>query len=247
MDSQAPHPKPPHAVTFDCWGTLLVQDMGAGARAARIGAVVEEAQQAGAKIDGEAGAAALDGAWQRHHDLWEQGVATGASEMASWALASVGVHDPAPVARLAASWGDLSLNAGVRSLDGAAPTLAALSAAGVRLALICDTGFSSGRVVRALLESVGLLDFLEVTTFSDEVGVPKPHPLMFTSTLDALGVAAAGAVHVGDLRRTDVAGARAVGMGTVRITWANDDEAALPDADLIAASHTHLADLLGVA
>lgn len=239
--------RPPHTVTFDCWGTLLVQDIGAGARAARIDAVVEVANGAGAGIDADAGAAALDLAWQRHHALWEQGVVTGAAEMAAWALASVGVRVPAPAARLAARWGDLSLDIGVRALDGAAASVAALSAAGVRLALVCDTGFSSGTVVRRLLGSVGLLDPLEVTTFSDEIGVPKPHPRMFTSTLDALGVDAAGAVHVGDLRRTDVAGARGVGMDTVRITWANDDTAALPDADVVADSHAHLAVLLGVA
>jgi FMN phosphatase YigB (HAD superfamily) len=38
-----------------------------------------------------------------------------------------------------------------------------------------------------------------------------------------------GAVHVGDLRRSDVAGARAFDMGSVRITVENDDAAVDPD------------------
>lgn len=222
-------------------------DMGAEARATRIDALVTFANGAGAGIDSRAGAAALDLAWGRHNRLWEQGVVSGSEEMAAWALAAVGVREPAVVARLSASWANLSLGAGVRALDGAVATVTALSAAGVRLALICDTGFSSGTVVRALLEQVGLLEMLEVTTFSDEVGVPKPDPRMFTTTLDALGVDAGDAVHVGDLRRTDVAGARAVGMATVRIMWANDDSSDLPDADVVAGSHAYLGELFGVA
>jgi FMN phosphatase YigB (HAD superfamily) len=75
---------------------------------------------------------------------------------------------------------------------------------------------------------VGLLEYLEVTAFSDEVGVPKPHPRMFVTALEGLGVAASGAVHVGDLRRSDVAGARAHGMASVRITVHNDDATPVP-------------------
>ena len=68
---------------------------------------------------------------------------------------------------------------------------------------------------RAQCACGGLLEVLEITVFSDEAGVPKPHPRIFAHTLEALGVAPDATVHVGDLRRTDVAGARAAGMGTV--------------------------------
>jgi FMN phosphatase YigB (HAD superfamily) len=52
-------------------------------------------------------------------------------------------------------------------------------------------------------------------------------------------------VHVGDLRRTDVAGARGVGMASVRIRAAHDDDSALPEGDHVAASHAELREILG--
>lgn len=240
-------PSPPHTVTFDCWGTLLLQPSGDAAVRDRVGALVEAAAEARFDVGAEDASAAMAAAFTRHEALWVQGVASGAAEMAVWALTSLGIDTPGIAVPLARRWEEAALGAPVDGLDGADGTLDALVAAGVRTALVCDTGFSSGRVVRELLDRVGLLRYLEVTTFSDEVGVPKPHPLMFTSTLAALGAEAAGAVHVGDLRRTDVAGARGVGMGTVRISWAHDDVVDLPDADTVAASHADLASLLGVA
>jgi putative hydrolase of the HAD superfamily len=132
--------------------------------------------------------------------------------------------------RLIRALEDEALNYEVAALDGARASLEELAAAGVRRALICDTGFSPGRVVRTLLDRVGLLPLLEVTIFSDEVGVPKPDPTLFTQALRGLSAEAAGAVHVGDIRRSDIAGARAVGMGTVRLAMHHDDGDSGPNA-----------------
>ena len=44
------------------------------------------------------------------------------------------------------------------------------------------------------------------------VGVEKPDPAIFRAALDALGVAPAEALYVGDLYEVDVVGARAAGM-----------------------------------
>jgi putative hydrolase of the HAD superfamily len=130
-------------------------------------------------------------------------------------------------------------------IEGALETLTRLDEAGVGCALICDTGLTPGRVVRKLLDAHGLLAPLRETIFSDEWSLPKPHPRVFEAALDSLGIAAEDAVHVGDLRRTDVAGARAVGMGTIRITAANDDHTALADADHVAESHADVLRILG--
>jgi putative hydrolase of the HAD superfamily len=53
-------------------------------------------------------------------------------------------------------------------------------------------------------------------------------------------------LHVGDIRRTDVAGARALGMQTARLRARHDDESDRPEADWVVSSHDELADLLGV-
>ncbi len=53
--------------------------------------------------------------------------------------------------------------------------------------------------------------------------------------LDQLGLGeGAGAVwHVGDLRRTDVAGARASGLVPIRYRGQNDDRSDAPEADRV--------------
>jgi putative hydrolase of the HAD superfamily len=86
-------------------------------------------------------------------------------------------------------------------------------------------------VVRELLARVGLLEHLEAQVFSDELRVPKPHVRAFESALSALQMPAEGALHVGDLRRSDVAGARAAGMRTVRFRGRYDDSDAGPGAN----------------
>jgi putative hydrolase of the HAD superfamily len=155
----------------------------------------------------------------------------------------------------------------VRVIADAREFLSALREAGIRTALICDTGFTPGRVVRSVLARVGLLESLEITVFSDEIGVPKPHARAFASALSALGSSPDGAVHVGDLRRSDVAGARVAGMGSVRFRGHNDDGdagstrtsgvidcaaagcnpvCARPEADVVVDSYAALADMFGL-
>jgi putative hydrolase of the HAD superfamily len=208
--------------------------------------VAEAAAAAGCAAPEERARAALEGAWRRHVELWQQGVASGAPEIAGWALAELGVAGSAAAAELAQVLAGAASSAEVLALEGARETLERLAARGVRRALVCDTGMSPGRVVRQLLARAELLELLEVCVFSDEAGVPKPHPRVFHAALAPLGAEPARAVHVGDLRRTDVAGARGVGMRAIRIRWHHDDLSAHPEADAVADSHAHLRELLGL-
>jgi putative hydrolase of the HAD superfamily len=100
---------------------------------------------------------------------------------------------------------------------GAREVLEALSARDFKLALICNTGRTPGTMLRIVLERLGLGHFLSVLTFSDELGLRKPHPEIFLRTLAALGVSPAEAAHIGDDVTTDVAGARAVGMRAIHL------------------------------
>jgi FMN phosphatase YigB (HAD superfamily) len=77
--------------------------------------------------------------------------------------------------------------------------------------------------------------------------------VIFRHALDGLGGAdPAEAAHVGDLRRTDVAGARAVGMVAVRYSGVADDPGSVEagtheiEGDLVVADHRDLAALLGI-
>lgn len=102
-------------------------------------------------------------------------------------------------------------------LPGAGHLVRGLAAAGVRLAIVSDTGFTSGAAQNRVLAKDGLLDAFAATIYSDEVGYAKPRPEPFRAALDALGVPPEETVHVGDLEETDVRGALAVGMRAVRL------------------------------
>jgi len=247
VSEEAGEPSPLRAVTFDCWGTLLFERDPAQAQQLRVDAVVRVAQRGGVGLGEEAARAALDAAWRKHWDAWHAHRATGSAEMAAWVLESLALeagpsHPLAP--ELERALAEASLESEIAALEGSRETLEWLAAAGLRRALVCDTGFSPGRVVRKLLHRTGLLDLLEVQAFSDEVGVPKPDRRIFEHALGALEATPASALHVGDLRRTDIAGARQLGMRTVRIRDHYDDPSEHAEADHVADSHAHLRELL---
>ena len=121
-----------------------------------------------------------------------------------------------------------------------------------RLGLISDTGITPGRVLRQIMEEDGILDYFIHLTFSDEIGFSKPHPDAFLTTLKHLQVSPDQAVHVGDLLRTDIAGAKRVNMRAVQyIGITHDQEEVAPPAletavapDAIIENHTQLFALL---
>ena len=97
-----------------------------------------------------------------------------------------------------------------------------------------------------MLRRLDLEAHLEFLAFSDEVGVPKPNPGIFAKALAELGSKPEESVHVGDLKRTDVQGARALGMGTVRVRGTHDDRADLPEADAVVEVLPELLPLIGL-
>jgi putative hydrolase of the HAD superfamily len=231
-------------VTFDCWSTLIHEDAGNRPERAIEEALIRTARELGATPSRESATLAIRRAWERHTDLWRRGIASGAVDMARWALEGVGARASGRADSLGAEFEAITARSTHRALPGAHETLRGLAERGVRRALICDTGMSSGRSVRTFLDKLGLLEWLEVLVFSDEAGVPKPHPKVFHAALGGLGVAPESAVHVGDLRRSDVAGARGVGMGSVRIRAHNDDTSGDLEADAVVDSHADLCALL---
>ncbi len=235
---------PLHTVTFDCWETLIFQPNPAASSARRAATFAQILRDHEHAVSDERAEAALDTGWERHYQTWRSGFSSGAPEIVALALESLDLRDPKLETMLVPAVQETALAEEIGVLEGARDTLEWLVARDIRRALICDTGFTPGRVVRQLLDRAGLLDLLEAVVFSDEVGVPKPDSRMFRAALEALGSQPAGAVHVGDLRGTDIAGARAVGMSSVRLRSRHDDSEKLPDGDAVADSHSHLLEIL---
>ena len=117
-----------------------------------------------------------------------------------------------------------------------------------RLAIISDTGLTPGRALRQIMVDDEIVEYFSHLTFSDELGHSKPHPGAFLSTLDAVESSPDAAIHVGDLLRTDIAGAQGVGMQAVQYIGVNQDQpetsstaTVVPDA--VIENHRDLIDL----
>lgn len=116
-------------------------------------------------------------------------------------------------------------------IDGARDALQQL-AGRYRLGIISDVGFSPGRVLKRVLADNDLLDIFDSLVFSDEAGRAKPHKDLFHLTARSLSAGPDEMVHVGDLERTDIQGARQAGYRAIRftgITRMKEDEETIAD------------------
>lgn len=93
------------------------------------------------------------------------------------------------------------------------------------IGMISDTGITPGRIIREVLKDYNILDFFDVTVFSDETGFYKPHPIAFQTALNLLNCPPRNAIHVGDLLDTDIKGAIDYQMQAV---WIRDPQTQNP-------------------
>jgi len=109
----------------------------------------------------------------------------------------------------------------------------ALKRGGLKLALVSNVHLLPD-MMREDLEILGLLEHFDVTVFSLEEAVRKPHPRIYQAALARLGVPASEAVFVGDRLKEDVRGPKAAGMRAILTTqFRQEDPAAAevaPDA-----------------
>jgi putative hydrolase of the HAD superfamily len=237
------------AVTFDYWNTLMYEQAGA-ARNRRIDAWLGILEGVGFKVERERLDAVFEESWQRFVARWTANEQVRAAEAAEEIVESLGFHVPPDVRRdLVEAFATSGAHPSeLHSTEGVGECLAVLKDAGVKLGIICDVGMTPSVTLRAHLAERDLLRYFDHWSFSDEVGVYKPDPVIFRHALDGLGgVEPAAAAHIGDLRRTDIAGARSMGMTAVRYTGVFDDDSLPePEGHLVMDDHRRLPELLKV-
>jgi len=236
---------PIRAITFDFWGTLYHnQESPSIRRSLCIQAALAASGRhdiTPAQID-----EAMRYAWNIWDRVWREECRTfGAAEWLALILNRLSVTLPTT-----------TFAKTVRALETADLTGTSVPVRGVmevlvqlaplyRLGIVSDTGVLPGKTLRALLKRDGLLSYFSHCIFSDEFGSSKPRPVVFLSALDRLDVLPHQAIHVGDLLRTDIAGARSAGMRTVRFAGIRDDRAMnFPDADAVIKDYADLRPLL---
>jgi len=228
------------AVTFDFWNTIATVPPGAMDEARRRG-IHAACEAHGVEIEAELLVRSLKEAgldWERS---WAAGKHLHPREAAEALVRSLGIEGAAREMVAEAFLGagrevDLELAPGI------GPCLEALAERGIRMGIVCDVGFSGGE----LLAEEGLLDHFSGWGFSDEVGHYKPAPQIFEAALEMLGAQPEEALHVGDLRRTDVTGAAGLGMRTARYRGMNDesDSEEGPEADFVLDDHLELIEVV---
>jgi HAD superfamily hydrolase (TIGR01549 family) len=100
-----------------------------------------------------------------------------------------------------------------------------LKEAGVPLALITN---GAADVQRAKLRALDIEHLFDAVIVSAEVGIAKPDAAIFELAMERLGAEPERVWHVGDNLGTDVAGARAAGIGAV---WLNRHGRPLPEGE----------------
>ena len=223
------------AVTFDFWNTVMWEEPGS-LRARRIELWSDWLADGGAAVDRAELERAHDAAHLAYEDAWRAGRQFRVADAARLIAAELGDRLPPDADRLLLEgYDEGGRRAAIHPSDGVRECLAELKEGGARLGIICDIGLTPSPVVRELLDREGLLGFFDDTTFSDEAGHYKPSPEVFRHALARLGdPPPERCAHVGDRRRTDVAGAQAIGMTAVRYRRVYDDPAGeLPGGDLV--------------
>ena len=210
------------AVTFDYWRPRVE---GAGIDAEEDGTMRarlrrwSEIRCGRVPSDDTAIDAAFGRNWEVFHELAHE--RAGPADATPLICDLLGV-DPSPAVRaeLLASYDEVGRTAPLRLAPGVETTIRDLKDAGVRIGIVCDVGMTASPTLRERLDMFGVLRYFDHWSFSDEVGCFKPWPAVFEHALAGLGVDdPSTAAHVGDSRRTDVAGAQAMGMTAVRYTY----------------------------
>lgn len=241
------------AVTFDFWQTLVSERRGV-MRAMQVGRWVDRLREAGQPRDAAAIDAAFAANWERFEERWRTNVGQyGAEDTVDFVTQELGVAlEDGLRERLVEGFQIVGETASLEVAPSIEPTLRALRDAGLRIGIVCDVGLTPGRTLRRRLEGFGLLGYFDAWGFSDETGWFKPAPEAFHPVLEALGVRPEDAAHVGDNERTDLMGAKGLGMAAIQYIGLHHVGAWLPEqapspvADHVIDDHAKLPSVLGI-
>jgi putative hydrolase of the HAD superfamily len=211
---------PIDTVTFDLWFTLIAHDelYDDRLREYRYSGVARALRDAGHDVAREDIVAAFESSGRCLEGRWSACRDIDTDEQVGILLQCLDIEpEPGLVAAVADPYANAVLHVEPFAVNGAREALEALQDSGLRLALISNTGRTPGSAMRKVMGRLGLLDFFEVTTFSNEAGYLKPDRRIFEQTLSRMGAAPEHTVHVGDHAVLDVRGAKDYGMRSIRV------------------------------
>lgn len=237
------------AVTFDLWDTVLIDDTDEPKRAAlgllpkpaaRLQLLTEEITRHHPALAPEQIKQAFDEANRRFNHAWKVEHHTPpVAERFCVVFDLLGVSPTPGYPEVVREIEEMEVNVPPDFVPGVAEAIREL-AGEFKLGVISDTIHTTGKGLRRLLDSQGILKYFRAFVFSDEVGASKPKPLVFERAAAELGVPFSEIVHVGDRESNDVEGPRAMGMKTIFFTGALDRGSAQTQANAICRDYASL-------
>ena len=214
-----------HAVTFDCWGTLLLDSPASDERYTpwRLAGLERILRSIGVEAPRHELNQAHDASGRWLARTWQKNRDVPVSQHVRNILQALDPTLPERIAPKALSalidaYASPTLQVPPAVDQGARSALETLASRGLALGVVSNIMRTPGSALRQILDRSGLLAPLKVLTFSDECGIRKPDPEIFRRTLRQMGVAPEDAVHVGDDPILDVEGARDAGMAVIQVT-----------------------------
>lgn len=207
------------AVTIDFWNTLFDSSNGTKRNEYRMDVLLGELQKFNLKIDNEEFERGVKASWEYFNHSWLEKMRTPSTiETINYFWKYLNLpYDLNSIEIVSNAFSESILFYPPKLLEGVPESLALLSKK-FKLALISDTGFSPGKVLRRLLYENDIIEYFSAFSFSDETGVAKPHPKAFSTILDEFEIAPEQAVHIGDIEETDIVGAKKINMSAIKFT-----------------------------
>ena len=206
-------------ITIDFWNTLFDSSNGEARNNYRISELRTQILKLNSGLSDDIYQNTMTESWKYFNNIWKNEQRTPSSEETiGFFWKSMELPDDGEAKSLVRkAFEESILYFPPELIDGAAESLEMLSRK-YKLAVISDTGFSPGSVLRRLMYENDILRYFSAFSFSDETGVAKPNPLAYNHIFKETGCKAEESCHIGDIEDTDIIGAKNLGMHAIRFT-----------------------------
>ena len=206
------------AITIDFWNTLFNSaDSGISRNSARYKVLINTLNDLGIALDFDKLDEVMQKSWKYYNNIWLNETRTPkADEILRYIWENMNLSKNDKAFNYLVDFFENSILYFPPDLQPNALSALEVFHKKYSLAIISDTGFSPGRVMSKMMEEIGILKYFTAFSYSDETGVSKPHPLAFNCVLEKMNCKPENAIHIGDIERTDIEGAKAAGMHAIR-------------------------------
>jgi putative hydrolase of the HAD superfamily len=210
---------PIKALTLDYWDTIFRMESEVSPKIIRLEKMKALLHFYNLDLTDEQWSELYNDVWNKFEKEWKEKYYTmTTAEIIDYVLNKLNIKIPQPVfEELTKHFQEAILKNPPLLMENAKTEIEKLSKV-YKLAIISDTGFTPGKILRSLLEAHELLKCFDVFVFSDEFGRSKPHPDTFMHVANTLGIKPEEMAHIGDNERTDIGGAISIGMKAILFT-----------------------------